>query len=55
MKVNAVLWFRVDDPEKGFMGRREFQALNLAVNPTFATMRNTPGFHALKKRIGLER
>jgi TolB-like protein len=33
--------------------RREFQALNLAVNPVFAPMRNSPGFVALKKRMGL--
>jgi hypothetical protein len=33
--------------------RREFQALNLAVNPVFAAMRNSPGFVALKKRMGL--
>jgi tetratricopeptide (TPR) repeat protein len=33
--------------------RHEFQALNLAVNPTFASMRNSPGFRALEKRMGL--
>jgi TolB-like protein/tetratricopeptide (TPR) repeat protein len=32
---------------------REFQVLNLAVNPAFAEMRNDPGFRALVKRIGL--
>jgi predicted Zn-dependent protease len=31
----------------------EFQALNLAVNPTFASMRNSPKFRALEKRMGL--
>ena len=32
---------------------REFQVLNLAVNPGFAEMRNDPAFRALIKRIGL--
>jgi len=32
---------------------REWQALNLAVNPIFASMRTSPGFRALKKRMGL--
>jgi tetratricopeptide (TPR) repeat protein len=32
---------------------REFQVLNLAVNPAFAEMRNNPAFRALIKRIGL--
>jgi TolB-like protein len=32
---------------------REFQVLNLAVNPAFATMRNDPPFRALIRRIGL--
>jgi serine/threonine protein kinase/Tfp pilus assembly protein PilF len=33
---------------------REFQVLNLAVNPAFAQMRNDPAFVALVKRIGLK-
>jgi hypothetical protein len=33
--------------------RHEWQALNLAVNPVFAPMRNSPGFRALEKRMGL--
>jgi TolB-like protein/Flp pilus assembly protein TadD len=33
--------------------RHEFQALNLAVNPVFASMRNSAGFRALEKRMGL--
>jgi adenylate cyclase len=33
---------------------REFQVLNLAVNPAFASMRNDPPFRALVHRIGLE-
>ena len=32
---------------------REFQVLNLAVNPAFVELRNDPGFQALVKRIGL--
>jgi serine/threonine-protein kinase len=32
---------------------REWQALNLAVNPVFAKMRTSPGFRALEKRLGL--
>ncbi|HUA63615.1 MAG TPA: protein kinase [Verrucomicrobiae bacterium] len=35
--------------------RREFQALNLAVHPAYASMENSPGFLALKKRMGLDR
>jgi len=35
--------------------RREFQALNLAVHPVYAPMENSPGFVALKKRMGLDR
>lgn len=34
--------------------RREWQVLNLAVNPSFKTMEDSLGFHKLKKRIGLE-
>ena len=33
---------------------REWQALNLAVHPAFASMRKTPEFRALEKRMGLE-
>lgn len=32
---------------------REWQALNLAVNPVFAKMRTSPGFQTLKKRLRL--
>lgn len=35
--------------------RHEFQAMNLAVHPVFAPMRNSPGFQALRKRMGLDR
>lgn len=35
--------------------RREFQVLNLAVHPAYAAMQNSPGFRALKKRMGLDR
>jgi tetratricopeptide (TPR) repeat protein len=35
--------------------RHEWQALNLAVQPVFAPMRNSAGFRALKKRMGLAR
>jgi TolB-like protein/Tfp pilus assembly protein PilF len=31
----------------------EFQVLNLAINPAYPRMRNSPGFRALEKRIGL--
>ncbi len=34
--------------------RREMQVLNVAVNPVFRSMQDSPGFHALKKRMGLE-
>jgi hypothetical protein len=34
--------------------QREFQVLNFAVNPVFARMQDSPGFRALKKRIGLD-
>jgi tetratricopeptide (TPR) repeat protein len=34
--------------------RHEWQALNLAVNPIFAPMRGSPGFRALRKRMGLD-
>jgi TolB-like protein/Flp pilus assembly protein TadD len=32
----------------------EWQALSLAVNPVYARMQNSPGFQALKKRMGLD-
>jgi hypothetical protein len=35
--------------------RHEFQALNLAVHPVYAPMRNSAGFRALKRRMGLDR
>lgn len=35
--------------------RHEWQALNLAVHPVYAPMRNSPGFRALVKRMGLSR
>jgi hypothetical protein len=34
--------------------QREYAVLNIAVHPAYAFMRNAPGFHALKRRIGLE-
>jgi TolB-like protein/tetratricopeptide (TPR) repeat protein len=34
--------------------RHEFQALNLAVHPAYAHLRNSPQFLALEKRMGLE-
>jgi predicted Zn-dependent protease len=33
---------------------REWQALNVAVNPAFRAMEGSAGFHALKKRMALE-
>ena len=36
------------------MDQHEWQALNLAVHPAYAPMRNSAAFRALKKRIGLE-
>lgn len=33
--------------------RHEWQALNIAVHPVYARMRNSPGFRALEKRMGL--
>jgi hypothetical protein len=33
--------------------RHEWSALNIAINPIYAPMRNSPGFQALIKRIGL--
>jgi len=33
--------------------RKEFQVLNVAVHPVFASMRHSPAFQALQKRIGL--
>ncbi|HEY3936499.1 MAG TPA: hypothetical protein VGL97_03675 [Bryobacteraceae bacterium] len=33
---------------------REWQVLNIAVNPAYAPMRNSPGFRALEKRMGLQ-
>jgi serine/threonine-protein kinase len=35
--------------------RHEWQALNLAIHPVYASMRNSPGFRALEKRMGLGR
>jgi hypothetical protein len=34
--------------------RHEWQVLNMGVNPAFKNMQDSPGFHRLKKRIGLE-
>jgi TolB-like protein/tetratricopeptide (TPR) repeat protein len=34
--------------------RHEWQALNLAVHPAYAHMRNSPAFRGLEKRMGLE-
>ena len=47
-KPNTVKWLERS------ADRHEFQALNLAVHPAYANLRNSPGFLALKKRIGLE-
>jgi len=33
--------------------RREWAALNIAINTIYAPMRNSPGFRALERRIGL--
>jgi hypothetical protein len=33
--------------------RHEWQALNLAVHPAYAGMRNLPAFRALEQRMGL--
>jgi TolB-like protein/Flp pilus assembly protein TadD len=44
---NAVKWLSRS------IDLRETQALSLAVDPVFAAMRNSPGFRALEKRIGL--
>ena len=35
--------------------RREWPALNIAVHPAYAQMRNSPGFRALMKRMDLDR
>jgi len=46
-EANTVKWLEQSaDKHEGLV-------LNLAVNPVFAGMRNSPGFQALKKRIGL--
>lgn len=34
--------------------QREWQVLTIAVNPVFASMENSPGFRALKQRMGLQ-
>lgn len=34
--------------------RHEWQALNIAVHPVYASMENSPGFRALKRRMGRE-
>ena len=55
----AMAWAALGDPAQTmtWLERsahlREFQVLNLAVNPGFAEMRNVPAFRALIKRIGL--
>jgi TolB-like protein len=53
-----VYGFMGDEPNAlKWLGRsadlHETQALSLAVDPVFAPMRNSPGFRALEKRIGL--
>ncbi len=53
-----VYGFMGDEPNAlKWLGRsadlHETQALSLAVDPVFALMRNSPGFRALEKRIGL--
>ena len=35
--------------------RREYAALDIAVHPTYARVRNAAGFHALMMRMGLAR
>jgi len=44
---NALKWLERS------LDRHEWQALSIAVHPAFAAMRNTPGFQALEKRVGL--
>ena len=46
-EANTVKWLQRS------AGRHEWQALNLAVNPAFAQVRNSSGFRALEKRMGL--
>ncbi|MDQ6700452.1 MAG: hypothetical protein M3Z36_09740 [Acidobacteriota bacterium] len=47
-EANTLKWLRraADERDNG--------VVNIAVNPLYARMRDTPGFRALKKRIGLE-
>jgi predicted Zn-dependent protease len=47
-EANAVKWLQRS------VDLHEWQALNLAVHPVYAPMRNSAAFRALKKRIGLE-
>ena len=46
--ANAVKWLERS------ADRHEYQILGIGVNPTFATVRNSPGFLILKKRICLD-
>jgi serine/threonine-protein kinase len=46
-EANAMKWLERS------ADRHEWQALSTAVNPVFAPMRNSPGFRALEKRMGL--
>jgi serine/threonine-protein kinase len=46
-EANALKWLERS------ADRHEWQILSIAVNPVFANMRNSPGFRAIRKRIGL--
>jgi tetratricopeptide (TPR) repeat protein len=56
--VATVYAFMGDEPNTvKWLGRsadqHEWAALNIAVNPVYAPMRNSPGFRAIEKRMGL--
>ena len=46
-EANALKWLERS------ADRHEWQTLNLGVNQVFDRMRNSPGFRAIRKRIGL--
>ena len=46
-ELNSVKWLQQS------ADLHETQALSIAADPAFAPMRNSPGFQALEKRIGL--
>jgi hypothetical protein len=46
-EANALKWLERS------ADRHEWQILSIAVNPVFANMRNSPGFRAIRKRVGL--